>query len=111
MDKKPVINIRGMDCSPEFEEEFNKWYSEKHIPMLLETGEIRRVTRYKRSGDDKDYPRYLAVYEFENQEAFDRYNASPKLAVAAEDARQTFKEGEVERRWRVQYEAMGTWEG
>ena len=110
MDKKSLINLRGMDCSPELEEKFNTWYNKRHIPMLLEIGEIKRVTRYKRVGDDKGYPKYLAVYEFENKEAFNRYNTSPKIAVAIEDLKQTFSEGGVESKWRVQYEVIKTWE-
>ena len=110
METKPVINVRGMDCLPEMEEKFNTWYNERHIPMLLKTGEIRSVTRYKRVGDDKQYPKYLAIYEFEDSQSFQRYEAHPELAAAIEDVKQTFPDGGVESKWRVQYEAIKTWE-
>lgn len=109
MPKKSIINIRGMDCPPEMEDKFNTWYNEKHIPMLLEIGEIKSVTRFERLSDDKEYPKYLAIYEFEDQEAFDRYNNSPQLAVVIEDLKQTFPEGTVVSKWRVQYGAIKTW--
>lgn len=109
MPKKSIVNVRGMDCSPELEEKFNTWYNDRHIPMLLEIGEIESVTRFKRVGDDKNYPKYLAIYEFQDQEAFDRYNNSAKLKEAIQDLKDTFPKGGPESKWRIQYEAIGTW--
>ena len=110
MEAKPMINIRGIDCPPKLEEKFNKWYNEVHIPMLLKSGETRRATRYKRIGDDEKYPNYIAVYEFENQQAFARFDTSPELDAAVEDAKKTFPDKKYETKWRVQYEVIKTWQ-
>ncbi|MFC1929663.1 EthD family reductase [Chloroflexota bacterium] len=111
MEAKSVINMRGIDCPPELEEKFNKWYEETHIPMLLKTGEVRSVTRYKRAGDDGNYPKYLAVYEFENQQAFEKYKNSPEMVAALEDVKKTWPDKKYESKWSTQYEAMRTWKG
>jgi hypothetical protein len=71
MEKKSVINVRGFDCPPDSEEQFNKWYSEIHIPMLLESGEINAVTSFKRIGNDEKYPKYLVIYQFANLPSFE----------------------------------------
>ena len=71
MENNGMINLRWFDCPPEVEEKFNKWYNETHIPMLLKSGQIENVTRYRRIGDDKTFPKYLTIYEFEDLEAFE----------------------------------------
>jgi len=106
-----VINIRGMDCAPEIEEKFNKWYNEVHIPMLLKSGQVKRATRFARVGDDPNYPKYLAIYEFEDKAAFAKYNTSPAMAAVLEEMEQSWPEGGFESKWRAQYEAIKTWEG
>ena len=110
MGSKSLINIRGIQCPPEVEEKFNTWYNEVHIPMLFKNKGIKRVTRYKRLSADEGYPNYLAIYEFDSQEAFDAYNAGPELAAALKDMQDTWPKGDFELRWRVQYEAIKTWQ-
>ena len=107
--KQQVINIRGLDCPPELEEKFNSWYNEVHIPMLFESGEIKKVTSFRRISGEDDYPKYIAVYEFEDQQAFERYNSSNALAEARKEARQTWGNRPPLSKWRVQYEAVKTW--
>ena len=107
METKRLINLRGIDCLPEVEEAYIKWLDETHIPMLLETGEIKEANLYKRTGDSDSFPKYLAIYGFENQQAFERYQASPELAAAVEDVRKRWgKNGNQLKGWRVQYEAV-----
>ena len=110
MESKSVISMLAIQCPPETEEKFNRWYNEVHIPMLLKNKEIRRVTRYKRLSADEEYPNYLTIYEFDSKEAFDAYNASPELAAAHKERQETWREGGYERKWRVQYEAIKTWQ-
>jgi hypothetical protein len=104
-----VINIRGSDCSPEWVDEFNEWYCNMHVPMLMKSGDVEKVTRYRKIGDDEDYPRYLVIYEFEDRQAFERYEASPALAAAKEDANNRWPAGSYQPKWRVQYEAIEIW--
>ena len=111
MKKKPVtkvINVGGVDCPPEIEEKFDQWYEEIHIPMLLKTGEFKRVTRFKRIGEDPNYPKFLMIYEFEDRQAFERYEKHPAMAEAILEMKHSWpKGGPVQRKWRVQYEVVG----
>lgn len=110
MENEPkVINMRGIDCQPEVEGKFNKWYNEIHIPLIMKTGEIEEVTRYKRITDDDKYPKYLAVYKLEDREAFARYQASPQMLVVREEMKESWPEGGFESKWAVQYEPIKTW--
>ena len=110
MESKSVINMVAVQCRPEAEEKFNTWYNEVHVPMLLKNEGIRRITRYKILSADEQYPNYLTIYEFDSQEAFDAFNTGSELAAAMEEMRDTWREGGYERRWRVQYEAIKTWQ-
>ena len=109
MEKEPTIHIVATQCQPEVEDEFNAWYDDIHIPMLLKYKGITEVTRYKIARESEEYPKYLAIYKFENKDAYEAYKASPELAAAIEEAEGTWKEGGYEIKWRVQYEPMKTW--
>ena len=110
METKPIINIVGTRCRPEDEEKFNKWYAEVHIPMLLRFKGLKAVTRYKITHEAEEYPKYLAIYKFESQQAYEAYETSPELAAARKERDETWKERGFEVKWRVQYEALKTWE-
>ena len=110
METKPIINIIGTRCRPEDEEKFNKWYDGVHIPLLLRFKGLKAVTRYKITDEAEEYPKYLAIYKFESQEAYEAYETSPEHAASREEIRQTWKEGGFEIKWRVQYEPIKTWE-
>lgn len=114
MEFNSVINIVGTNCRPDQEEKFNKWYNERHIPDLLKFKGLRKVTRYKiltpNSQPEVNYPNYLVIYEFENQQAYEAYEASPELAEALKEADETWADDRFERVWRVQYKALKTWE-
>ncbi len=115
-----VINIVGTMCPPETEERFNKWYDEKHIPDLMKFKRMKKVTRYKISGTStggreiplsitggkEGYPRYLAVYEFENFAVFKEYEESPEALAARKDAAKVMEETGFRVFWRVQYESI-----
>jgi hypothetical protein len=104
-----MINIRGMDCAKKDDVKFNKWYNEIHIPMLMKNPNMKSVTRFKRIGDDPQYPRYLAVYEFDSPESFKEYNGSPEIAAAVEEIKESWPNGGLDFIWRVQYEEIKTW--
>jgi len=110
MEDKPIIHIVAIQCPPETDVKFNKWYNEIHIPMLLKFKGLKEVTRYKIIKKTEEYPRYLTIYKFESQNAYEAYETSPELAAALEETRETWKEKGYERKWREQYEVMKTWE-
>ncbi len=96
MGKKPVLNMVATQCQPEVEEEFNKWYDEIHIPLLLKFKGIKEVIRYKIINETEEYPTYLTVYEFESQKAYEAFTTSPEYAAAREEMSETWKEGGFE---------------
>ena len=55
------------DCNdPSREDEYNDWYSNTHIPDMLETPGMIRATRWMAAdARDKSIRKYLALYEFE----------------------------------------------
>ena len=116
-----VINIIGVQCPPDAEARFDKWYNEKHIPDMLKSREVIRVTRYKIAsatgadrwqitGAESGYPKYIAIYEFKDREAFEAWDRDPELRPGREEAKAVTQETGAELFWRVQYEAIKTWE-
>ena len=105
----PIIHIVATDCQPEAEEKFNRWYDEVHIPMLFKFKGMKKVTRYKIISEVKEYPKYLTIYEFESQKAYEAYRTSPEFAAAMEEMKGTWQEEGYQIKWRVQYEPMKTW--
>jgi hypothetical protein len=52
-----------IDIDSEFEAEFNRWYDEEHIPLLLQVPGFLSAGRYSAV---KGSPKYLAIYELED---------------------------------------------
>jgi len=110
MESNSVINILGAQCPPEVAERLNKWLGEVHFPMLLRFKGLNRISHYQKTEDNNEYPNYLTVFEFDNQQAFEAYEVSPELAEARKDSRETWPNGAGEIKWRVQYKCLGTWQ-
>jgi len=110
MGTNSIINIVATECQPEAEEKFNKWYNEIHIPLLLKSQGLKKVTRYKVAKKSDDVPTYIAIYEFESRQAFEDYGKSAELAAARAEMNETWKGGGFEIKWRGPYEAMQAWE-
>ena len=109
--KVTVINIFGLDVLPQTEAAYNKWYNEVHCPMVMESEDLKKVTRYERIGDDAKYPKYVTINEFEDQEAYDKWAKSEALAKATAEARKTWAEqGGGSLKWRMQYKLIKSWE-
>jgi len=109
METSPVINIVATKCPPEVEEKFNNWYDEMHVPILFKNKGMKKVTRYRILKESEEYPTYLAIYEFESRQAFEAYETSPELDAGRAEMKETWKEGEFDIKWRVQYEALKVW--
>jgi hypothetical protein len=68
---KKTLWLAGTECTePDREEEFNKWYSEVHIPDIKEAAgqSISRVWRYKNKMPSPGVPQYLAIYELDTDD-------------------------------------------
>ena len=61
-----VILVTSVDIHPSVEQEFNRWYNEVHLPEILKCPGFLRCSRYESTGGE---PRYLAIYELENEDA------------------------------------------
>ena len=104
-----VINIIGLECKPEVEKKFVHWYDDIHIPLVFKFKGVVGAKRYKLAGGEGDYPKHLAIFEFENQAAFDAYEKSPELAAVKAESYETWKSDRFEVKWRVQYEYLRSW--
>jgi hypothetical protein len=114
--KNSVLYFVASDCDPKLEEKFNKWFDEVHIPLLLKFKKLKSVLRYKltkpggeiasRFKPTENWPKYLTVYEFEDLQAAEEYLTSAELEAARQEMQGTWKEGEVEVRWRAHYQII-----
>ena len=66
--------------TPDQEEAFNRWYNTEHCPELLQFKGALSARRYKAiMGEDRYH--YMAVYEFESEDTFQRFLGSDHLAT------------------------------
>lgn len=110
MEKGLLLNIVATECPPNIETKFNKWYNEVHIPLLFKYQDLKRVTRYQMVGESQGQAKYLAFYEFENQEALDNFTKSAEFGAAMEEMEGTWKGGGFDIKWMAVYEPIKTWE-
>lgn len=88
--KKKFLRVVMMDVDPEYEEEFNRWYNEEHLPQLVKVPGALSGRRYKVVPFLEEYgkkgfgriPKYMTIYEHEsidipNTEAFKKANFTP----------------------------------
>ena len=121
----PAIGIVALICPPEKEEQFSKWYGERHIPDVMKFKGVKKATRYKMAGAaignekvgvltvtgaEQGYPKFLTVYEYDTMQDFEELEKSPEMAAARKDWFAVKEEMGAELFWRVQYEYMETWE-
>ncbi|OGO07241.1 MAG: hypothetical protein A2Y92_02520 [Chloroflexi bacterium RBG_13_57_8] len=110
MGKPRIINIVATECTPEYDAQFNKWYNEVHIPMLMKYKGIKKVTRYRIIEENREKPRFLAVYEYDKKEDLDNMTASPEFKAAIEEMRETEKTCKFEIKGGTLCEPIETWE-
>ena len=116
MNEKSLIWMVGIQCRTEVEAEFNAWYDDIHVPMLLKGDHVKKVTRFKLA--DKTYhvgtttevcPDYLTIYEFENQDQFDSWMNGQARAEAGEDKEKIWSENPYEVKWATRYDLINSW--
>ncbi|PCH37628.1 hypothetical protein WOLCODRAFT_130402 [Wolfiporia cocos MD-104 SS10] len=82
----------SLDLKPEYEEEFNKWYDEEHIPMLARAPGWVRTRRFVlkdhgqlgaggRSEQIQRPPKYLAVHEWSSLAGFESKEYKEAMAT------------------------------
>ncbi len=95
-----VLFVVKASISAEQEEAFNRWYNTDHCPQLLQYRGAVSARRYKAIlGEDRT--QYMALYEFESEETFERFLESDHLARLKDDYDANF--GTVSERERSAY--------
>lgn len=59
-----IVVVSTRPASPEQEDEYNRWYSEVHLPEILAIPGFVGARRYRAPGTSE----YLAVYEIEGDD-------------------------------------------
>ena len=104
-----IALIVANEPGPEKETEYNEWYTGKHIPMMFAFKGLKKASRYRRLGDDKECSKYLAIYEFDSEEDMAAFSRSPEFAAAVEDFDKKWQGGGFESKWYTAYELIKTW--
>jgi heme-degrading monooxygenase HmoA len=105
-----IILIVANEPSPEKETEYNEWYTEKHVPMMFRFKGMKKASRYRLAGENKESSKYLAVYEFDSQEDLEAFPKSTEFAEAVKDFDEKWKDGGFVRKWGGSYELIKAWE-
>ena len=86
MGDKPVVWIVGMNFNEsEKEEEFNEWYNNVHVPEVLTAPGMVRAERFVAEGSSQGLPKYLAIYELEDEDAIKKALSSKEMSNAIRD--------------------------
>jgi hypothetical protein len=72
-DRAPSLLVVRTDIAPEQEADFNRWYSDVHLPDIVGIPGVRSGRRYRLAVDVPGFPgagvpSYLAIYELESAE-------------------------------------------
>ncbi|KAJ7251167.1 hypothetical protein B0H12DRAFT_650629 [Mycena haematopus] len=67
---KHYMVMNGMTPVDAAEQTFNDWYAQEHIPMLSVVPGWRSSARFRLVTASKNPPRYLALHEWANRDAF-----------------------------------------
>ena len=112
--------VIGSDAPPEVEEEWSDWYTRNHTPDACKFKGITRGIRYRLvtsetldinpTPEGKEYPKYLAVYMFENREALKEWDTSPERQYCVDDWTKKWTNRGPNIGWRLYYEPVLTLE-
>jgi heme-degrading monooxygenase HmoA len=104
------IQIVAAESTPEKDDVFEKWYREKHVPMLFEFKGVKAASRYRLKGENSQCSRYLTFYEFENEADLAAFPKSPAFAAAVADFEASKEKVGFTMRWAGVYELIKSWE-
>ena len=110
MPNNRIMQIVASESTPEKEAEFNKWYTEVHVPMLFAYEGVKQASRYQRIGDYGQGAKFLAIYEFETKEAMDAFPESDAFADAIEDFENNKEALGFTMKWAASYELLKSYE-
>jgi hypothetical protein len=103
-----IIQIVASQSTPEKEEEYNRWYTGVHLPMLFGYEGVKRASRYCLLGGNGEHAKYLAIYEFEDAESMAGFSESPEFADAIRDFEAMKETVGFDMKWAESYELVTT---
>ncbi len=65
-----ILYLVSQEPKPGYEDVFRRWYDDEHIPELLRCPGFESATRYELVAGMSDAPRYVAIYEVSDMDAF-----------------------------------------
>jgi hypothetical protein len=94
-----LLEVRAT-IAREREDDFNRWYNEEHCPKVIDYSGAVSARRFRTIMGDSPY-QYLTVYEFPDEETFDRFERSEGIKELIADYDVAF--GDVSTRVRAAY--------
>ena len=82
--QKKTYYIVKTTVNKSFEKEFNEWYHNVHIPDVVKASGCIQAKRLKAIAKDDEYE-YLAIYEFDGLETFNKYKESTERKALIQD--------------------------
>ena len=102
-----IMQIVASESTPEKENDFSKWYSEVHLPMLFDYEGVKRASRYQLIGEDvENNAKFLAVYEFDSMNDMEAFPESQAFKNAIEDFEENHEALGFKMRWVAAYELI-----
>ncbi len=101
-----IVQIVASESVNEKEVEFNRWYTDVHVPMLFEYKGIKQASRYQRIDDNEMGAKYLAIYEFKSRDDLVAFPKSPEFAAAVEDFEKKKEAVGFNMKWAASYELI-----
>ena len=102
-----IMQIVASESTPDKEEEFSRWYSDVHLPMLFGCQGVKRASRYQLIGNDvKKNAKFLAIYEFDSLKDMDAFPDSQAYKNAIEDFEENHEALGFNMRWVAAYECI-----
>ncbi|MFA5308541.1 MAG: hypothetical protein WC370_03525 [Dehalococcoidales bacterium] len=105
-----LMQIVAAQSTPEKDAAFDKWYTEKHVPMLFGFAGVKQASRYRLKDGGDSCSRYLTIYEFESEKALADFPKSPAFAAAVADYENVKEEVGFTMKWAGVYELIRSWE-
>ena len=98
------------ECDEAVEADYNTWYNDVHLPMFMKYGGLKRTARFRLFSETPEVARYLAVYEFETEEALAGFTKSEAWEAAVKDFEEKWKDGGFNGKWAASYERLASYE-
>jgi uncharacterized protein (TIGR02118 family) len=105
-----LIQIVAAESTPEKDAAFEKWYTEKHVPMLFRFPGVKKASRYRLQGESKGSSRYLTFYEFESAADLEAFPKSRAYLNAIADFEKMKDKVAFTMRWTGVYELIRSWQ-